>query len=121
MRIFRLDGVHPRLDAGFACIDLLPATHKANNDCPILMSVEVGNEKLRLRLIETRSLLLPLHEVGSLLEIPGALRFVEDDDVLKGRPGFDEAVVAKVMYVLNECFHTFPDLALPNALTPAPA
>ena len=45
-----------------------------------------------------------VHEVHGLLQCPGTLGFVKDRDVLNRRPGHvDEAVVAEVVNILDEC------------------
>ena len=81
-----LDRIQPRLDPRLARVDLLPATHQTDDHRPVRVSVHVAHQELGLRLAEPRQPLPPLHEGGRLLLGPGALRLVEDDDVLGSAP-----------------------------------
>src|SRR5439155_18507727 len=67
-------GIDPSVDTGFARMNLLSATDQTHDDGPIIVSVHIGDQKLRLRNRETRPLLSSKHEVGCLLRVPGALR-----------------------------------------------
>src|SRR5437899_6368155 len=79
------------------------------------MAVHARNEKLGLRLRKSGALLLSPHEVGRLPERPGPLRFIEDRDMLIGRPRVDQQVVTKVMHVLDERLHTLGHFSLSRA------
>jgi hypothetical protein len=80
--------------------------------------VEAGDQELWLGLLEVRATLLLPHEVNRLLQVPGPLGFIEDGHVLDWRLlRVDEAFVAEVMDVLDEC----SDLAQRCSLACCPA
>ena len=60
---------------------------------------------------------LPRHEVRCLLQIPRALRLIEDHDVLNRRARFDQRIIAEVVNVLNECFDAFADFPFAHLLS----
>ena len=93
-------------------MNLLAPAHEAYDDGPVVVAIEVGNEELRLGTVEVSYALAALHEVGGLVLRPGALGFVEDDDVVVWRRGPLEAGVAEVMDVLDERFDLLADDAL---------
>ena len=96
------NGIQPFRDTSFPVVDLLSAADETDDHGPLLMPVQVGDEKPRLRLLEVGNLLAPFHEVSGLSVVPGALRLVEDDDVIERRIRSSNALVAEVMDVLNE-------------------
>ena len=56
------EGADPLADACFAGIDFLPATNEADDNSPIIMPVQAGNQEFRFGLGEARavvSLLTP--------------------------------------------------------------
>jgi hypothetical protein len=108
-------GVHsfqPSVDARFAGVDLLTATNKTDDECPVRVSVHVGNQELGFGLRESRLFFLALHEIRSLPKIPSTLRFVKDHDVLEWRTGVHKRFIAKVMNILDESLDAFPNLIL---------
>jgi hypothetical protein len=58
------------------------------------VTVEAGDEELGLGLIEARAVLPTRHEVDRLLQVPGALGFVEDGHVFDRRLLYVDAAVA---------------------------
>ena len=55
-----------------------------------------------------------MHEIGSLLQIPRTLGFIEYNDVLNRRPGFNQSVIAEMVNVLNEGLNALTNLAFAN-------
>src|SRR5690606_7859088 len=92
----------PGGDPSLARVNLLPAADQADDDGPIRMAIHHRNQELRLGLIEVGDALPPPHEVGGLGSVPGALRFVKDHDMIDWGFRSPQAVIAKVMDVLNE-------------------
>src|SRR6185436_2689262 len=98
--------IKPFADPCLTGIDLLASADEADNDRPIAVSAEARDEELRLGDIEVWATLLAPHEVDGLSQIPCALRLIEDRDVLdRWSLHVDEALIAKVMDVLDECSH----------------
>ena len=60
--------------------------------------------------------LLSQHETGGLLQIPRALRLIEDHDVLNWWTGIDQRVIAEVVNVLDERFDAFANFPFPHLL-----
>ena len=82
------------------------------------MTIKVGDQKLWLGLIEIGTLLLPCHEATGHSFVPSSLSFIKDHNPIAGRGPIAQAVVTKVVHVLNERFHlltnfTFADF-FPN-------
>src|SRR5665647_1688056 len=75
---------YPFADTSFTCIYFLATTYEANYYRPILMPVQTGNKKLGFRNIKISNILLSLHEVGSLCNIPGSLCLIKNSYVFKG-------------------------------------
>src|SRR6185312_5803993 len=70
------------------------------------MAIETRNQELRFRLGKVSLSLLATHKARSHIEIPCTLCLIEQGDVLdRWATQIDEAVVAKVMDVLNEHLH----------------
>lgn len=87
----------PLADPRLSGIDLLSAPHETNDHRPVPVPIEAGDEELGLRLAEIRTTFLAPHEVDRLLQVPGALGFVEDGDVFdRRRPRVGEAFVAEL-------------------------
>ncbi len=111
----RIHGFKPSIDSGFARVDLLSATDKANNDSPIRVAIHARNQELRLGVGEPRQILSSPHEARGLLQVPRALRLVEDHNMFRRRAGVEQCIVAKVMNVLDESFDTFGNFPLSNS------
>ena len=58
-------------------MDLLPPANETNNDGPIWVAFQAGNQKLWLRLFEIGDAFSTSQEIRSFREIPRALSFVE--------------------------------------------
>lgn len=101
-----VERVDPFADAGFAGIDLLSATNKTDDHGPIGMAIHAGDQELGLGVREVWRLLLPQHEVGRLLLVPGALGLIEEGNVFDRRAmRVGEAFIAEVVDVLDEHLH----------------
>jgi hypothetical protein len=98
-------------------MDFLPVTDEANDPRPIGMAIEAGEEERRLGSIGRPS--APLHEARGLLAVPGPLGLVENDDVVGGGSRIPQALVAKMMDVLNE--HPCPTAGVRLRRAPAGA
>src|SRR3990170_4572194 len=98
------NGIEPSRNAGFPSVDFLTSAHKTNHYSPVIVSVEVGNEKLGLRLGKTNAFLFPEHEVCGHLAIPCPLSFIEDDHMVSGCDAVAQPGIAEVMHILDECF-----------------
>ena len=70
MRESRIHGFKPRIDSGFARVDLLSTPDKANNDGPIRMAIHAGNQELWLRVGEPGPILFSPHEIRGLPQVP---------------------------------------------------
>ena len=115
MRESRIHGFKPRIDSGFARVDLLSATDKTNNDSPFRMAIHARNQELRLGVGEPGPILFSPHEARGLPQIPRALRLVEDHNMFRRRAGVDQCIVAKVMNVLDESFDALGNFPLPHS------
>ena len=95
--------VQPLTDSGFTCVDFLPTTDEAYDNGPISVTINAGNQEFRFGLIEAGSVFFSRHEVCCLLQRPSTLRFIEENNVFRWCARICEAVIAEVMYVLDEC------------------
>src|SRR5687767_3020763 len=111
-----VDGFEPRINSCLADIDLLTSTYETDDYRPILMPVHIRDQELRLRVGESRTAFLALHKVRRLPQIPGALSFIENYNVLNGRSRLAKCFVAKMVNVLNERFDTFAHFAFTDFL-----
>src|SRR6516162_3145268 len=110
----RFDGVEPGGDSGFASINFLAAADKADDHGPIRVPVEIGDEKLGFGLIKTGPILFSAHEIGRHFQIPSALGFVENDNVIARRAKVAQSGIAEVMHVLDERLDLLFYLAFAN-------
>src|SRR5215216_7836150 len=95
--------IQPFADSRLTPVDFLTTTDQTNNNSPVRMTIQAGNQKLGLGLIEVRASLLSLHKRRGLFQCPGSLRFVEDRDMLQRRSfGLYQTIVSKMMDVLDE-------------------
>jgi hypothetical protein len=76
------------------------------------MPIHAREQELWFGLGKLVELPSPAHETSCLPEIPGALRLVENYDMLEGRAVIDQRIIAKVMDVLNERLDAFGNLPL---------
>ncbi len=81
MRESRIYSIKPRIDSGFARVNLLSATDEANNHCPFVMAVHARDQEFRFRIREPRAIFSSFHETCGLLQIPRTLRLVEYHNV----------------------------------------
>jgi hypothetical protein len=77
-----LRGAHPLADSRFTRIDLLATTNEADNNSPIVMAIQAGDQESWLGLVKAWMVFLALHECSRLSKIPGTLRFVKDRNVV---------------------------------------
>src|SRR5262245_19419399 len=70
------------------------------------MPVHARDQELRLGLGKSRLLILPPHEVRSLLQVPRPLRLVKNGHMLGRWPGVGEKIIPKMMHVLDKGFDT---------------
>ena len=108
--------VEPSVNTSFACIDLLTATDQTHDHRPIFVSVHVRDQKLRLGICEAWAPFLSQHKISGLFQVPGALRLIEDDDVLYRRTDIDQRVITEVVNVLDESFHAFSNFSFAHLL-----
>src|SRR4051812_30793810 len=109
--------IDPLRNAGLSAVNLLASAHQANDDSPILVAVQTGDQKLRLRLPEIRHLFSLTHEVSSLFYSPRALRLIKERHMLVWWTRIDQAIVTKVVDVLNEHLHLAHHSALLRRLS----
>ena len=78
------------------------------------MTIKVGNQKLRLGLVEVGTILFPSHEATGHDFVPSSLGFIKNDNPIAGRSSIAQTVITKVVHVLNERFHLLAHFAFSN-------
>src|SRR4029453_338935 len=121
LRKTAIHGIKPSVNASFTRIDFLATPDKADDDSPIFVSVHVRNQKLRLGIRKARLPFFAQHKTRGLLQIPSALRFIEDHDVLNRWTRINQRVIAEVVNVLDESFDAFTDFPFANFLALLPS
>ena len=76
------------------------------------MTIKVGNQKLRLGLVEVGTILFPSHEATGHGFVPSSLGFIKNDNPIAGRSSIAQTVITKVVHVLNEGFHLLANFTL---------
>src|SRR5581483_1414154 len=114
-----MDGFQPSVDSCFPSMNLLPSAHEANNDSPFGLTIHARDQELRFGIGKSRLIFSALHEICRLTQIPGALCFIEDDNVFWWRAQIPQRFVPKVMNVLNESFDAFRDLPFAHSMPKA--
>ena len=109
-----LNGIKPTPDAGFTTINFLTASNQTNHDGPIVMSVQIRDQKLRLGLVKVGTILFPSHETAGHGFVPGPLCLIENYDPVAGRSSVTQSIIAEVVHVLYEGFHLLAHFALPD-------
>src|SRR5262249_45920562 len=100
-------------DASFSGVNFLSSTYQTDDNGPVGVPVEAGDEELRFGLCKVSLFPFATHEAGGLVSVPRTLRLVEQRHMLDGGPGLiDQAFVAEVMDVLDEHLHVTHGLAL---------
>src|SRR5436190_22302270 len=74
--------IEPSVNASFTRVDFLATADKTDDHSPIFVSVHVRDQKLRFGICEAWAPFLSQHKISGLFQVPGALRLIEDDDVL---------------------------------------
>ena len=107
--------VEPGVDSSFARVDFLSATNQADDRRPNPGVGPCRRSGTPARTGESGPLLFAQHEVGGLLLVPRALRFIENHDVFDWRAGIDQRVIAEMVHILNERLHAFPNFAFADS------
>src|SRR5258707_428349 len=96
--------INPLANASLTDVYFLTAANKTNDNSPIRMSIDAGDQKLGFRLFEVGCALFAQHETRSLLQVPCSLGFVKQRHMFHRWTFINYAVVTKVVNVLNERF-----------------
>src|SRR5262245_13809097 len=78
-------GIDPLTNSRLTGVNFLTAADEADDDRPIPMAVETGDQEFGFRLVEIGPLLFAVHEVGGLFSVPCSLGLVEKGDMFDGR------------------------------------
>src|SRR6185503_7629547 len=102
MRKAEMESLQPFANSRFARVDLLATANEANDDRPVCMSVEIGDQEFRFRRVEVGDFFPAFHEVSCLIAVPCTLCFVEDHDMVVGWVRSPDAFIPEMVHVLNE-------------------
>ena len=94
--------IQPLTDSGFTGIDFLTAADKTNDNRPILVAINAGDQEFWFGLIEAGAVLFPRHKIRRLFQRPSALRLIKQDDMLWWCAFIRQAIISKVMDVLDK-------------------
>ena len=100
-----LNGIKPPCNAGFTAIDFLPSTNQTNHDGPIVMAVQIRDQKLRLRLVKVRAILFPSHKAAGHGIVPSPLSLIENHNSITGWSLISKCFITEVVHVLYEGFN----------------